>query len=94
MLGLWLGELLRHVDGLKLKEDEDLVQCSKSCGWECPHGMPMLVLRMRMAEEQMCEGFVGLDLIARYGCRVRPLGHPIHLPVQKREEIPQGSSSA
>ena len=23
--GLWLGELLRHVDGLKLKEVEDLI---------------------------------------------------------------------
>ena len=51
MLGLWLGELLRHVDGLKLKEVEDLVQVSKSCGWECPHEMPLLVLRRRMAEE-------------------------------------------
>ena len=33
----------------------------------------------------MCEGFVGLDLIGRYGYRVRPLGHP-KLPVQKRKK--------
>jgi len=39
-----------------------------------------------MAEEKMCEGFVGLDLIARYGYRVLPLGHPIQLPVQKRKK--------
>ena len=94
MLGQWLDELLRHVDDWQLIEDEDLVQGSKSCGWECPHEMPLWVLMKRMEEEQRCEGSAGLDLNAWYRCKVHPFGHPIQVPVQKRERIPQGNSSA
>ena len=36
VLGQWLGDLLRRVDGRKLKEDEDLVQDSKPCGGHAP----------------------------------------------------------
>ena len=36
VLGQWLGDLLRRVDGWKLKEDEDLVQDSKPCGGHAP----------------------------------------------------------
>ena len=41
-----------------------------------------------MAEEQMCEGFVGLDLIARYGCRVRPIGSSHSIAGSKKGRNP------
>ena len=47
----------------------------------------------RQEEEQKCEGSSGLGLNAQYGCKVPPLDHPIRLPVQRREGIPQGSLS-
>ena len=84
VLGLWLDDLLRHVNDWQLIEDEDLVQGSKSCGWECPHERPWWVLRKRMEEE--LEGSAGLDLSARYGCKVHPLVIPFNCRFKEWKE--------
>ena len=44
------------MDDWQWTRDEDLVQGSKSCGWESPHEMPLWVRMKRKEEEQKCEG--------------------------------------
>ena len=90
----WLDGLRHCMDDWQWTMDEDLVQGSKSCGWESLHEMPLLVRMRRKGEEQKYEGSSGLGLIVPHGCESPQLIRPIQLPVQRKEEILRGNSSA
>ena len=90
----WLDGLRHCVDDWQWTMDEDLVQGSKSCGWESLHEMPLLVRMRRKGEEQKYEVSYGLGLIVPHGCEIPPLDRPIQLPVQRKGEILRDNSSA